>query len=284
MVFRKFRIFLGMIRFEHTVFALPFAYIGALMVDKRIPDLPDLFWITMAMAGARTAAMSLNRLIDLDHDARNPRTSDRALPRGLIKIKEVWLYVLISLLVLMYSAYRLNPLAFKLAPLAVLVVCTYSYTKRFTWTCHMFLGMVLGIAPVGSWIAITGHFALAPIILGVGVLFWVAGFDIIYACADYDFDRRVGLHSIPVRFGISKALQMSMAFHIIAPVLFLIVALLAHMGWLFLAGIGIAVVILFYQHTLVKPHDLSRAGTGFFNLNGILSVVMLAFTLLDVLI
>ncbi|MCL2766353.1 MAG: putative 4-hydroxybenzoate polyprenyltransferase [Peptococcaceae bacterium] len=284
MVFRKLVIFLEMIRFEHTVFALPFAYMGALLVDKRIPDLPDIIWITVAMVGARTAAMSLNRLIDRYHDARNPRTAERALPKGLLKTQEVWLYVIISLLVLMFAAYQLTPLAFQLAPLAVLALVSYSYTKRFTWTCHLVLGMVLAIAPVGSWIAITGQFALTPVVLGAGVLFWVAGFDIIYACADYDFDRRERLHSIPVRFGIKKALQVSTAFHLIAPACFLAVALLAGLGWLYMTGLGIAVIILFYQHTLVKPDDLSRAGTGFFNLNGILSLVMFVFTLSEVLI
>ena len=283
MVFKKLGVFLGMIRFEHSVFALPFAYIGAMLVEHKIPALPALFWITVAMVGARTAAMSLNRLIDREHDARNPRTADRALPRGLLKTNEVWLYALLSLVILMFAAYCLNPLAFKLAPLAVLALCTYSYTKRFTWTCHMFLGMVLGIAPVGSWIGLTGQFALIPILLGAGVLFWVAGFDIIYACADYEFDRREGLHSIPVRFGIAQALRISMAFHVVAPVLFLTVAVLAGVGWLFYAGLGLAVAILFYQHTLVKPHDLSRAGSGFFSLNGTLSLVMFVFTLLDVL-
>ena len=283
MVFKKLGIFLGMIRFGHSVFALPFAYISSMLVENRIPDLPDLLWITLAMVGARTAAMSLNRLIDRDHDARNPRTSDRALPRGLLKTSEVWLYTLISLLLLMYAAYRLNPLALKLAPLAVLALCTYSYTKRFTWACHMFLGMVLGIAPVGAWIGITGQFDLIPILLGAGVLFWVAGFDIVYACADYDFDRRMRLHSIPVRFGIKKALQVSMTFHVAAPLLFLMAAILARVGWFYYIGLGVAVVILFYQHTLVKPYDLSRAGSGFFNLNGLLSVVMFVFTLLDVL-
>ena len=284
MVFKKLGIFLGMIRFEHSVFALPFAYISSMLVGNKIPDWPDLLWITVAMVGARTAAMSLNRLIDRDHDAKNPRTQDRALPRGLLKTNEVWLYALISLLILMFAAYRLNPLAFKLAPLAVLALCTYSYTKRFTWICHLFLGMVLGIAPVGAWIGITGQFALIPVLLGAGVMFWVAGFDIVYACADYEFDRRVGLFSIPVRFGIKKALQISMAFHVVAPVLFLIVAIMAHVGWLFYVGLGVAVVILYYQHTFVKPHDLSRAGTGFFSLNGFLSVVMFVFTLLDVLL
>jgi len=284
MVFRKIAIFLGMIKFEHSVFALPFAYIGALLAEQRIPDLPDLLWITVAMVGARTAAMSLNRLIDRHIDARNPRTAERALPKGLLQAQEVWIYVVISLLVLLFAAYQLTPLAFKLAPLAVLLLFLYSYTKRFTWHCHLVLGLVLGVAPVGSWIAITGSVALTPILLCAGVLFWVAGFDIVYACDDYQFDRREGLFSIPVRFGVPKALQISIAFHVLSPIFFLAAGLLAGLGWIYFAGLAIAVVILIYQHLLVKPDDFSRAGIAFFNLNGMLSLVMFLFTLLDILV
>ncbi|MCG9966471.1 putative 4-hydroxybenzoate polyprenyltransferase [Pelotomaculum terephthalicicum JT] len=282
MVFKKLIVFLEMIRFEHTVFALPFAYIGALLTEKKIPAAHDLLWITMAMVGARTAAMSLNRLIDRRLDARNPRTAGRALPRGLLREGEVWFYVLVSFLLLFYSAYQLTPLAFRLAPAAVLVLFTYSYTKRFTWTCHLVLGLVLGMAPLGSWIAITGQFHPAPFLLGAGVLFWVAGFDIIYACDDYEFDLKEGLYSIPARFGIKRALNVSAVFHAIAPLFFLAAGLLLNLGVLYLAGVAVSVGILFYQHTLVRPDDLSRAGVAFFNLNGTLSVVMFVFTLFDI--
>lgn len=283
MVFNKIKIFLEMIRFEHTIFALPFAYVGALMAEKRIPEAHDIIWITLAMVGARTAAMSLNRIIDRHIDAKNPRTAGRALPKGLISVIEVWIYVVISLALLLYSARQLSPLAFQLFPLATLVLLVYSYTKRFTWVCHLFLGATLGLAPLGSWIAITGRFDLAPVLLALGVLFWVAGFDIIYACDDYEFDRREKIYSIPARFGIKKALYISMAFHIAAPVLILAAGLLLNLGLLYFAGVLAAVIILFYQHTLVRPDDLSRAGIAFFNLNGILSVLVFAFTFLDVL-
>lgn len=283
MVFNKLKIFLEMIKFEHTIFALPFAYVGALLVEKKLPAAHDLLWITLAMVGARTAAMSLNRIIDRRIDARNPRTAGRALPKGLLSVAEVWVYVFISFALLLYSAYQLSPLAFRLFPVAVLVLLTYSYTKRFSWACHLFLGAALGLAPLGSWIAIAGHFDLAPVLLALGVLFWVAGFDIIYACDDYEFDRREGLYSIPARFGIKSALYISAAFHILAPILFLAAGLLLNLGALYLAGLAVAVVILFYQHTLVRPDDLSRAGVAFFNLNGILSMVMFAFTFLDIL-
>ncbi|MBE3585764.1 MAG: UbiA family prenyltransferase [Thermoanaerobacter sp.] len=279
----KTSVILEMIKFEHTIFALPFAYVGALLVQKQIPDLHNLLWITLAMVGARTAAMSLNRLIDRHIDALNPRTANRALPRGLVRIKEVWLLVILSFALLLFSAYQLSPLAFKLSPVAVAVLSFYSYTKRFSWTCHLFLGLALGLAPVGAWIAIANRFDLAPILLGLGVLFWVAGFDIIYACDDYDFDRKYGIYSIPARFGLERALLISAFFHIIAPLFFVAVFFVLHLGLFYLIGVLIAVVLLFKQHKLISPHDLSRAGVAFFNLNGTLSMVMFIFTLIDVL-
>lgn len=282
MVFSKLKIFLEMIKFEHTVFALPFAYSGALLAEKKVPETHDLLWITLAMVGARTAAMSLNRIIDRRIDARNPRTAGRALPRGLLGVSEVWAYIFVSFFILLYSSYQLSPLAFHLFPLAVLALLTYSYTKRFTWGCHLVLGGVLGLAPLGSWIAITGYFQVAPVLLALGVLFWVAGFDIIYACDDFDFDLEEGLYSIPARFGIKRALYISAVFHVVAALFFLATGLFLKLGVLYLAGLLISMVILFYQHTLVRPGDLSRAGVAFFNLNGTLSVVMFVFTFLDI--
>ncbi|MBE3587250.1 MAG: UbiA family prenyltransferase [Thermoanaerobacteraceae bacterium] len=279
----KTRVFLEMIKFEHTLFALPFAYVGALLVQKQIPSAHKLIWITLAMVGARTAAMSLNRLIDRHIDALNPRTAGRALPRGLLTVREVWLYALLSFTLLLVSASQLSPLAFKLFPVAVAVLSFYSYTKRFTWTCHLFLGLALSLAPLGAWIAIANRFDLAPVLMAAGVLFWVAGFDIIYACDDYDFDRRYNIHSIPARFGLERALAISSLFHIIAPAFFLSVAFILKLGLFYLLGVLIAVTLLIKQHALVSPGDLSRAGVAFFNLNGTLSVIMFLFTLLDVL-
>lgn len=282
-VFKKTRIFLDMIRFEHTIFALPFAYVGALMVGKQVPAGSDILWITLAMVGARTAAMSLNRIIDRHIDAKNPRTAGRALPRGILSVGEVWIYVFLSFTVLLLAAHQLSPLAFKLSPIAVAVLSLYSFTKRFTWTCHMFLGLALGLAPVGAWVAIANRIDLPPVLLGVGVLFWVAGFDIIYACDDYNFDREYGIHSIPARFGIPSALAVSSVFHVLAPGFFLAAGIIMHLGLFYVAGLVIAVSLLWYQHRLISPHDLSRAGVAFFNLNGLLSVVMFSFTLLDIL-
>nr|WP_204619097.1 UbiA-like polyprenyltransferase [Desulforadius tongensis] len=278
----KLKIFMEMIKFEHTVFALPFAYIGAMLVGQKIPSGMELLWITLAMVGARTAAMSLNRIIDRHIDAQNPRTANRALPKGLLSVTEVWVYVILSLLLLLAAASQLSELAFKLFPLAVFMLVFYPYTKRFTWACHLFLGAALALAPLGAWIAISGAFAPAPVLLGIGVMFWVAGFDIIYACDDYDFDRQNGIHSIPARFGIDKALKISSLFHIIAPLLFLAVGMILKLGWFYYIGVIVSVVILLYEHRLVKPGDLSKGGVAFFTMNGVLSMVMFVFTLLDI--
>ncbi|SFR10042.1 UbiA-like polyprenyltransferase [Desulfoscipio geothermicus] len=278
----KTKVFLEMIRFEHTIFALPFAYMGALMVDRAIPAGNDLLWITLAMVGARTAAMSLNRIIDRHIDAQNPRTANRAIPRGLLSVREVWVYTILSFALLLLAAHQLSPLAFRLFPVAVAALSFYSFTKRFTWTCHLWLGLALGLAPLGAWIAIANHFAAAPVLLGTGVLFWVAGFDIIYACDDYHFDKKYGIFSIPARFGIAKSLSISSFFHALAPLFLLAAGLTLHLGLFYLLGLLIAVALLFYQHRLVSPDDLSRAGVAFFNLNGMLSVIMFCFTLLDI--
>ncbi len=284
MAFKKSKIFLEMIKVEHTIFALPFAYIGAMLFNRGIPPWHDLAWITLAMAGARTAAMSLNRIIDLRIDARNPRTAGRALPRGLLSVSEVWIYVVLSFALLLISAYNLSPLAVKLFPVAVVVLVVYPYTKRFTWACHLFLGLALGLAPLGAWIAMAGSVDLAPLILAAGVMFWVAGFDIIYACDDYEFDRSAGIHSIPARFGIKAGLRISTAFHVLALALFTAVAVVLKLGPLYYAGMVLVAFLLFYQHRLVRPRDLSRSGTAFFNLNAGLSVAAFLFTLLDLLV
>ncbi|WP_003543409.1 UbiA-like polyprenyltransferase [Desulfotomaculum nigrificans] len=283
MVFNKFKVFLEMIKFEHTIFALPFAYIGALLTQQRIPSLYNIVWITLAMVGARTAAMSFNRLVDRHIDAKNPRTAGRAIPQGKIGVKEVWVYVILSFCLLGISAYHLSSLAFKLFPIAVLALSFYSFTKRFTWTCHFWCGLSLGLAPLGAWIAITDSFHPAPVLLGIGVLLWVAGFDIIYACDDYDFDRKEGVYSIPARFGLKTALKISSWLHVWAPLCFLGAGLMLDLGLFYMLGVVVATGLLFYQHLLVSPQDLSRAGIAFFNLNGTLSVMMFVFTVVDIL-
>jgi 4-hydroxybenzoate polyprenyltransferase len=276
-------VFLEMIKFEHTVFALPFAYIGALLTEQRIPSLHHFIWITIAMVGARTAAMSLNRIIDRHIDAQNPRTSARALPRGLLGLAEAWIYTALSLLALALAAYNLSPLALKLFPAVVFALAFYSYTKRFTWMCHFFLGGTLGLAPLCAWIAIANTLSAEAVMLALAVLFWVAGFDIIYACDDYEFDRRTGIYSIPARFGIPVALTISLWLHAFAALFFVVFGLMLKLGLFYWAGVSGAAALLYYQHRLISPADLSRSGTAFFNLNGGLSLVMLIFTCLDII-
>lgn len=285
----KVKTFLEMIKFEHTLFALPFAYVGALLAGRAVraggfPTVAQIIWITLAMAGARTAAMSLNRLIDRHIDARNPRTTNRALPAGLLRTGEVYGYVIASFLLLAFTAYQLNLLALELMPIAVFVLVFYSYTKRFTWASHLVLGIALGLAPVGAWIGVCGHWALSPVLLGLGVTNWVAGFDIVYACQDVEFDRAEGLHSIPAIFGVKRGLEISALLHILAPLLFIAVGVVSGLNWLYYAGVAVAVVLLYRQHRLVTERDLSKVGIAFFNLNGYLSVLLFVFTLLDLVI
>lgn len=281
----KVKVFLEMIKFEHTIFALPFAYFGAFLAAGGFPSLAKFVWITLAMIGARTAAMSLNRLIDRFIDAKNPRTMQRAIPAGLLKAGEVYVYTILSFVLLGISAYKLNMLAFKLMPAAVFVLVFYSYTKRFTWGCHLFLGLALGIAPIGAWVGITGSLALLPIVLGLGVMLWVAGFDIIYACQDVEFDIKEGLHSIPSIFGLNKALRISASFHIIALMLFFILGIMDPiLGIAYYLGVIIAAVLLYRQHKIVSSSDLSKIGVAFFNLNAYLSVELFVFAFLDLVI
>ena len=280
----KVKVFLEMIKFEHTIFALPFAYLGAFLAANGVPSMAKLFWITLAMIGARTAAMSLNRLIDRHIDARNPRTVQRALPAGQLRVNEVYLYIVLSFLLLGFSAYQLNILALVLMPIAVFFLVLYSYTKRFTWACHFVLGISLGLAPMGAWIGVTGQWALAPILLGLGVMTWVAGFDVVYACQDVEFDRGEGLNSIPAIFGLQRGLEISTLLHIIAPICFILVGVVMSMSWLYYLGVAIAIILLFRQHRLVSADDLSKIGVAFFDLNGYLSILLFVFSILDLII
>ncbi|TGE34437.1 UbiA-like polyprenyltransferase [Desulfosporosinus sp. Sb-LF] len=277
----KLKVFFEMIKLEHTLFALPFAYLGAFLAADGIPSAFKLIWITLAMIGARTAAMSLNRLIDRHIDARNPRTAQRALPAGQLRVNEVYIYTLLSFLLLGFSAYRLNLLALWLMPIAVFFLVLYSYTKRFTWACHLVLGISLGLAPAGAWIGVTGHWALAPILLGLGVVTWVAGFDVVYACQDVEFDRKEGLHSIPAIFGLRRGLEISSFLHMLAPLFFIAVGVVMSMHWLYYVGVAIAIILLFRQHRLVSADDFSKIGVAFFDLNGYLSILLFVFSILD---
>ena len=278
---KKLILVLETIKFEHTVFALPFAFLGAFLAARGFPGWETSFWIILAMAGARSAAMSFNRLADRLDDRLNPRTANRALPQKLLSVHFVALFTLASSTLFIFSAWMLNELAFHLSPMALAIVLLYSYTKRFTSLSHLVLGLSLAIAPVGGWVAVRGGIHLAPFYVAAAVLFWVGGFDIIYACQDYEFDRKFGRYSLPSKWGIKTALRISAWFHILMMLLLIYaflqfqLSLLSWMG-LVLTGIG-----LIYEHSLVHPEDLSRLNASFFTLNGLISVVLFVFVGLD---
>jgi 4-hydroxybenzoate polyprenyltransferase len=281
---RKLKIILEMIKFEHTVFALPFAIMSAFIAAEGLPPLTKLGWILVAMVGARSCAMAFNRLADAEIDSENPRTATRAIPAGLITKGAVWIFTLVSAGLLVCAAWRLNPLAFALSPVALAIIMGYSYTKRFTALSHLWLGLALSISPVGAWIAIKGQFDWTPIILCCVVLLWTAGFDIIYACQDVNFDRKHGLHSIPARIGIRWALWVSSALHVVAVFLLFCIPRFAEMGHFYFVGVWIVVFIFIYEHAIVKPDDLSRVNLAFFTLNSMISLVLMALSIADILL
>jgi len=279
----KVAVMLEMIKFEHTVFALPFALTSAVLAD-RLPSLRALGWILVAMIGARTAAMAFNRLVDFEYDKLNPRTANRALPTGVLSVTEVWAFTLIAAGVFVFAARMLNPLAFALSPIALLVIFGYSYTKRFTTLSHLVLGLALGIAPTGAWIAVTGRIDLAPIILSAAVVFWTAGFDIIYALQDLEFDSRLGLFSIPSALGPRKGLAISRLFHALSAFLLLVFGIVLGLGAVYYAGVALVAVLLAYEQSLVRPDDFSKVNVAFFNTNGLVSAGYFIFALVDLIL
>ncbi len=280
---RKVIVFLEMIKFSHTVFALPFALSGALLAAGGLPDGRQLLWIILAMVGARTAAMGMNRLIDAEIDARNPRTAVRAIPAGLISKGTTLVFILLSLALLLLAASRLNPLCLLLSPLALFFLVLYSYCKRFTALAHVVLGICLAAAPIGAWIAIRGSVEAPALILGGAVLFWVAGFDILYALQDLEFDRRSGLHSIPVALGVEGSLWAARLFHLVMLALLLGLFVTMKLGALFMAGILMTAAMLLYEHWLLRDGNLDKLDAAFFNMNGYISLVILASTAADIL-
>ncbi|MGD0760010.1 MAG: UbiA-like polyprenyltransferase [Candidatus Sulfotelmatobacter sp.] len=281
---RNLRVTLEMIKWEHSIFALPFALCGAMLAAGGLPTAHQVAWIVVAMVAARSAAMAFNRLADASIDAANPRTSARALPAGQLTPVFVATFVVISSLVFMVAAAELNRLALWLSPVALAVLLLYSYTKRFTRWSHLVLGFALGIAPSAAWIAVRGSLDPRILLLTAAVTFWVAGFDVLYACQDFDFDRASGLHSIPRYLGISRALWVARAFHII--MLLLLAALLVAfgMGKLAIAGVALVAVLLAYEHSLVSAGDLRKLNAAFFTMNGVISVVFFAFVAGDLLL
>lgn len=270
-----------MVKIEHSIFALPFALIGMMWAAHGWPGWEKLGWIVMAMVSCRTAAMAFNRIADRSIDAENPRTAMRALPAGLLSLRKANLYLLISIGIFVFAAAKLHPLALQLSPVALLVTLGYTFTKRFTWLCHFILGFGLGIAPTAAWIAVTGDISPIALVLTAGVTFWTAGFDIIYALQDDEFDREKGLYSIPARFGRGPALMISRACHVVSAMALVTAGLLFSAGWLYFAGAAVAVSLLVYEQSLVKPSDLSKVGVAFFTLNGYVSLVVFLFALLD---
>jgi 4-hydroxybenzoate polyprenyltransferase len=268
------RHFLDAIKFEHTVFALPFAYVAMVLAADGWPGWRTLLWVTLAMAGARTLAMAVNRLADRFIDAANPRTARRHLPAGLLTPAQVAGAAVAAGALLLLSAYMLNPLCLALAPLAVLFLVGYSYTKRFTWLSHWILGFTDGIAAAGGWIAVRGAFAPPVYVLWFALTVWIAGFDLIYACQDVEFDRRTGLHSVPARFGIPAALATARACHVLTIAAFALLGWMMGLGWLYWLGVAVVAGLLVYEHSLVSPGDLSRLDVAFFNVNGYIAVIL----------
>jgi 4-hydroxybenzoate polyprenyltransferase len=272
-----------MIKFEHSIFALPFAYLGAFLAQRRVPDIIVLLWITIAMVGARSFGMALNRLIDIEIDRRNPRTAERALPKGLLSVRNVVIFSFVSLSVFLLAVYNLSPVCRYLWPMVVIPFVVYPYTKRFTWLSHFVLGLCLGLAPIGAWIAVTNTLSLEPVLIGGAVLLWVAGFDILYAIQDIDFDKRHGLFSIPARFGIENSLMFTRLLHAASIGLFILSGSRLHLGVFYFAGVAIAAVLLAYENSLLKPNDLSKLNIAFFTMNGVISIIMFCFVVIEVI-
>ncbi|WP_456457278.1 UbiA-like polyprenyltransferase [Thermovibrio sp.] len=279
---RKVKDYLELIKVEHTVFALPFALTSALIAANGFPTVYQLFWIVVALFGARTAAMSLNRLIDAEIDAKNPRTANRHIPRGAVKKGEALFLSLFGFLLMVYSAYKLNPLALKLSPLAVFVLTVYSFTKRFTSLCHLVLGIAVSLAPLGAWVAVKGTIDLPALLLSLAVALWVAGFDIIYALQDVEFDRKEGLYSLPSRLGIERALLISKLFHLSTLLLLLAVGFIEKLGFFYYLGLLISSLLMVKEHLIVS-REREKVAFAFFNLNGYISLTVFLFTLLDFL-
>jgi 4-hydroxybenzoate polyprenyltransferase len=286
-ILRRVSVYLEMIKVAHSVFALPFALMGMFLAAREggsrwaLPPWPVAGWILVAMVGARSAAMGFNRIADAAYDARNPRTAGRAIPAGQISPGAAWAMVILSSALLVVAAWRLNPLAFRLSPVLLVLLFSYSYTKRYTWACHVVLGLCLGAAPLAAWIAVRGSADPRILYLCASVLLWVAGFDILYSLQDVEFDRSQGLHSIPARLGVAGALRVARLFHAAMAALLLAGYHLFGLGGWYLAGWALSAAVLVYEHSIVREDDLSRIDVAFFTLNGLVGIALCAFTWVD---
>jgi 4-hydroxybenzoate polyprenyltransferase len=275
------RRFVSLVKLEHTVFALPYAYTGAILALGQVPSASQLFWITVAMVGARSLAMALNRLIDAAIDARNPRTARREIPAGLLSRTNVAAFAAGSLIVFLVAVWQLAPITRWLWPIPVAGFVIYPYLKRVTWLCHPFLGIVDGLAPVGGWVAVTNHVTGTPFLLGGAVALWIGGFDIIYATMDIEIDRAQGLHSIPRRFGIATALRITRVAHFASVVLLVWLGLSLGLGPLYYLSVAVVAALLAYENSIVSADDLSRVDMAFLTMNGVIAIVFLAGVLAD---
>jgi 4-hydroxybenzoate polyprenyltransferase len=275
------RRFASLVKIEHTVFALPFAYIGALLCVQDIPAAHDLVWITFAMVGARSLAMGINRIVDAEIDARNPRTATRELPAGLLSRVQVAVFCALALALYLAACYQLDPIVRWLWPIPLVGFVIYPYLKRFTWLSHLWLGVVDGLAPVGAWVAITGHLPWEAWALGAAVALWIAGFDLFYSLFDREIDLGQGLHSVAARFGVEGAFRGARLLHAATVVLLAAVGFGLHLGWFYWLGVVAVAALLAYEHSLVRPNDLRRLDAAFFTVNGVISVVFLAFVLAE---
>lgn len=279
----KIKAHLENIAFSHSVFALPFAYMGAALAAEGLPGGRDLLWITLAMIGARSAALALNNFIDLKYDRIHPRFQQRPMVTGAVKVWEAIVLIAVSLAVFIVAAANLHPICLKLAPVAIIPLAVYPYMKRFSWTCHLILGLALSIAPIGAWMAIRGELTLPVVFLGLAVGIWIAGFDVIYGCQDIAFDQQHGLNSMPVRFGVDGALKLAKLMHGVSIASFALVGLLFQLNLFYYAGVLLAGIVLIYQHLIISPQDLTRVTQDYFMRNGLVGILVCLFTLVSLL-
>ena len=278
---KNIKIILTDIKITHTVFALPFAVMSAFLASEGMPDFGILMWILIAMFSARNSAMAFNRITDAKIDGLNPRTKDRALPARKSTAKQYWVFLILSSFVFLLSAYMLNSLAFALSPVALVIVFGYSFAKRFTSLSHLWLGVAISIAPVGAWVAVREEISIESLVLGAAVVFWLVGFDIIYSCMDVDSDRSNNLHSIPQKFGVRTALRLAFGSHCMMILFLILLLFIPALGWVYFLGVILTAGLLFYKHSLVREDDLSLVNVAFFNINGIISVLLMFFVIVD---
>lgn len=280
----KILTFFELIKFSHTVFSMPFVVMSAFLAEKGMPSLRQFIIIIIALVSARSCAMAFNRLVDIKYDIHNPRTTYRAALQQKIGRYNVWLFMTGCAIIFILSAYALNRLSLFLSPIALLIILGYSYTKRFTNLSHLVLGLALALAPIGAWVGIKGEFAIPPFIIALAVMLWVTGFDIIYACQDIEYDKSTELYSLPKRLGIKKALRLSFVSHVFAILVLLSLIYFADLHSAYFIGVCLVAGLLFYEHSLVKPDDLSRVNTAFFTVNGIVSLIFMGISLVDILL